>query len=188
MKHTHKKKSKFFTFIFSCVPGAAEMYMGFMNNGLSLLIIFMLACLMCWAWSDIFFLVLPIIWIYGFFHAWNVAGLDDEKFAEAEDVYIWEEFTEGRSISIPEEKVKKILPFALIFIGAGVLWNYLTRIILSMVPGEQWHFVYVLIDRIPGNVIAVICIVLGIRLIKGKKKQIDMESEEKMDGYDNESA
>ena len=31
-----QKKSKFFTFMFSFIPGAAEMYMGFMKQGVSL--------------------------------------------------------------------------------------------------------------------------------------------------------
>ena len=32
-----KKKNRFFTFIFSCMPGAGEMYMGFMNRGVSMI-------------------------------------------------------------------------------------------------------------------------------------------------------
>ena len=38
-----KKKSRFLTFIFSFLPGAAEMYMGFMKNGFSLMMIFFLS-------------------------------------------------------------------------------------------------------------------------------------------------
>ncbi len=38
------KKSRFFTFIFSFCPGAAEMYMGFMKNGVTLMAIFFLLC------------------------------------------------------------------------------------------------------------------------------------------------
>ena len=35
-----KKKNKFFTFLCSFLPGAAEMYMGFMKMGISLLVVF----------------------------------------------------------------------------------------------------------------------------------------------------
>ena len=38
-----KKKNKFFTFIFSLLPGAAEMYMGFMKNGLSMMVMFFIS-------------------------------------------------------------------------------------------------------------------------------------------------
>ena len=36
-----QKKNKFFTFMFSFIPGAAEMYMGFMKQGISLMTLFM---------------------------------------------------------------------------------------------------------------------------------------------------
>ena len=35
-----KKKNRFFTFCFSLMPGAAEMYMGFLKTGLSLMVTF----------------------------------------------------------------------------------------------------------------------------------------------------
>ena len=38
-----QKKNKFFTFIFSFMPGAAEMYMGFMKQGVCLLALFLLS-------------------------------------------------------------------------------------------------------------------------------------------------
>ena len=37
-----KKKNRFLTFCFSMLPGAAEMYMGFMKTGVSLMSLFML--------------------------------------------------------------------------------------------------------------------------------------------------
>ena len=36
----YRKKNKFLTFIFALLPGAAEMYMGFMKMGLTLLSLF----------------------------------------------------------------------------------------------------------------------------------------------------
>ena len=38
-----KKKSRFLTFCFSLLPGAGEMYMGFMRMGLSLMLLFILS-------------------------------------------------------------------------------------------------------------------------------------------------
>ena len=37
-----KKKSRFLSFCFSFLPGAAEMYMGFMKTGMSLMLVFFL--------------------------------------------------------------------------------------------------------------------------------------------------
>ncbi|MCI8355555.1 MAG: hypothetical protein HFI47_10905, partial [Lachnospiraceae bacterium] len=38
-----KKKSRFLTFCFSMLPGAGEMYMGFMRTGVSLMLLFFLS-------------------------------------------------------------------------------------------------------------------------------------------------
>ena len=40
MTMVQKKKNKTFTFLCSFLPGAAEMYMGFMKNGLTLMLLF----------------------------------------------------------------------------------------------------------------------------------------------------
>ena len=47
-----RKKSKGWTFIFSLLPGAGEMYMGFMKQGLSLMTIFATLCAVG-IWLDI---------------------------------------------------------------------------------------------------------------------------------------
>ena len=72
-----KKKNKFFTFIFSLLPGAAEMYMGFMKNGLSMMIIFFITFLPMAAFNSMEFMMLlsAVVWFYGFFHARNSAAL-----------------------------------------------------------------------------------------------------------------
>ena len=177
MIHTQKKKNKFFTFICSLVPGAAEMYMGFLKNGLSLLILCMICILLCGAFSELFLVPLAIVWIYGFFHAWNIAGLDDEDFGACSDVYVWEEFTDGRDISLPEDKIKKIAPVALLFVGFGILWNFVFSIVIKFIPGDYWNIFYPIIKGVPGLVFAVLFIILGFRLLKGKKQQLYIEHE-----------
>ena len=92
-----KKKSRFFTFIFSMLPGAAEMYMGFMKNGLSLMIIFFISFVPMILFNSLEFMLLlsAVLWFYGFFHARNIASLDDTYFDQLED---------GRSSAISSGK------------------------------------------------------------------------------------
>ena len=177
MIHTQKKKNKFFTFIFSMVPGAAEMYMGFLKNGLSLLLVCMVCVFLCGGFGELFLVPLAITWIYGFFHAWNIAGLNDEDFYASRDEYIWEEFIDPRDFSIPEDKVKKVLPIALLFVGFGIVWNYVFSIVINFIPGDYWNIVYPIVKGIPGLVFAILFIILGFKLLKEKKKQIDLEDE-----------
>ena len=53
------RKNSFFTFLFSFVPGAGEMYMGFMKQGLSLMTLFLgfwlFAFYLIWMHFSLFF-------------------------------------------------------------------------------------------------------------------------------------
>ena len=51
LKMKTKKKNRFLTFCFSCLPGAAEMYMGFMKMGLSLMLVFFAIIIIGKAWA-----------------------------------------------------------------------------------------------------------------------------------------
>ena len=74
-----RKKKKFLTFCFSLLPGAGEMYLCFMKQGISLMGIFFLV----WALSGMLNLpallfVQPVIWFYSFFHVHNLNSLPEE--------------------------------------------------------------------------------------------------------------
>ena len=85
-----KKKSRFLSFCFSFLPGAAEMYMGFMKTGMSLMLVFfLLIAFSGWIQQTIIVLFDVVVWFYGFFHANHLAGLSDEEFAQVEDEYIF---------------------------------------------------------------------------------------------------
>ena len=85
-----RKKNKFLTFCCSLLPGAGEMYLGFMKQGVSLMGIFFLI----WAVSGILNLpallfVQPVIWFYSFFHVHNLNSMPDEEFYAVEDDYLF---------------------------------------------------------------------------------------------------
>ena len=64
-----KKKSKFVTFCFSLLPGAAEMYMGFMKMGVSLMSLFFLIIMLGMLMNQgIIVMAGIVVWFYGFFH------------------------------------------------------------------------------------------------------------------------
>ena len=176
MKHIPTRRNKFFTFIFSFCPGAAEMYMGFLHNGLSLLAVFMLIVLLCIVFSEAFVVFLALVYIYAFFHAWSIVALDDENFSTSEDVYIWEEFIDGREINLPKEKIRKFLPVAMLLIGIAILWEYVFSIVIKFIPGDYWNIVYPIIKDIPGCVFALLCIIYGFKLLKTKKDELDIDS------------
>ena len=170
-----KKKSRFFTFMFSLLPGAAEMYMGFMKNGFTLMVLFFLSFVPMLFFSSLDFLMVlgVVIWFYGFFHARNYAGMADEEFAAMDDHYIWEEFTEFKGVKLANNTTRKVVAAVLIVLGLGQLWSYFSSLIYSLIPGAYWDELYPVVKEIPQVLIAVLFVIAGIAMIRGKKKELN---------------
>ncbi len=170
-----KKKNKTLTFIFSLLPGAAEMYMGLMKNGLSLMLLFFASFMLptMLRAGDIFIALVFVVWFYGFFHARNIAGSNEEEFAAIKDMYIWEEFGGQNAIKLDSKRANKILAAILIIIGVSALWNNVFDIVCRYIPENIWDEIYPIISAVPGVVVAILIIVAGIMLIKGKKESIE---------------
>lgn len=177
-----KKKSRFLSFCFSFLPGAAEMYMGFMKAGISLMLVFfLLIAVSGWIRQTIIVLFDVVVWFYGFFHANHLASLSDEEFAQVEDEYLFgmDSFLGAKGYV---EKHQKWVAYGLIFVGVCFLWNTSTNLLRNILP-EQYDFIPRMMWRIgsyaPSIVIGAGIIFLGVRLLNGKKMEIVPE-EEKM--------
>ena len=167
-----KKKNGLFTFICSFVPGAAEMYMGFMKMGVSLMAVFFLSFMIpsVLRASDVFIGFAFIIWFYGFFHARNIAACDDESFMQLEDQYIWSSIFESKTISVSNETARKWIAGILIVVGCGILWNNFYQLLCGLIPDVVWEAVEPVLDKVPQIVVAVLIIAIGLKMIRGKKE------------------
>lgn len=183
-----KKKNNLFTFICSFFPGAAEMYMGFMKLGLSLMGTFAFACaLTAVGIAESFFFLVIVIWAYGFFHARNLASTSEEDFRTLQDHLIFEEFGEF-SFRKPEgKKCRKWAAVSMIFIGLSILWKNFSGFLYRLIPRSQWNTLSPLVDRFPETVLSILIILIGIRLIRGKKAELEPEKKGKElpDSYEN---
>ncbi len=167
-----KKKNRGLTFVFSLIPGAAEMYMGFMRNGLSLMIIFALSIVLpiVLRLSDVFFVAIPITYAFSFFHARNVAHMDDDEFMAMEDNTVWDEFSDGR-MRVTSSTQRKILAAVLILCGLAALWQSAESLMWELIP-DIWRDINPAIHAMPRMVIAVVIIIIGIHLVRGKKREL----------------
>ena len=173
-----QKKSKFLTFIFSFIPGAAEMYMGFMKQGISLMMVF-IACFLIIPLSrgidllEMLAMSAIVVWFYSFFHARNVAALPEEDFYALEDCFIWEGLMEKKNFKISSPTIRKWAAGILIVIGTVILWDNFSNVVYHLIPNRYWDELYPIINRIPQVVIAVLIIIIGLKLISGKKEEIN---------------
>lgn len=176
-----KKKSKVFTFICSFMPGAAEMYMGFMRNGLSITGLFFATIMLVVLLSldDVFICFVFDTWLFGFFHARNLASADDAEIEKLEDIPVWEEYTDWKSFKLNEKHGNKWIAWALIIVGIIVLINNFEYIISGFVPNSIWYnYIEPYTSSIPGIILAILFIIGGIKLIKGKKEELGLDNPE----------
>ena len=81
-----RKKGKLMTFLWSLIPGAGEMYLGFFKTGVSLMAAFViLLSLSGFLQLNVLSLLAPVDWLYSFFHANNINALPDDEFYALED-------------------------------------------------------------------------------------------------------
>ena len=180
-----KKKSGFWTFIFSLLPGAAEMYMGFMKMGVSLMGLFLgLFIIGGFFGQSIFVLADIVVWFYAFFHAHNLRAMDDEEFYALEDDYLFHLDGSGKEFwnKMTVSRYRKLAAVVLILIGISILWNNLLDLIWYIIPDFMQDFVSVLSYRLPQTVLGIAIIVAGVWMIRGKKRELLDEKEEEEDG------
>lgn len=176
-----KKKNGFMTFICSLVPGAGEMYLGFMKEGLSIM------CLTFGMFIGSTFLNIDwliyaviIIWFYSLFNVHNKVSLADEEFYMLEDHYLFQLeslLPEGR-LSV---KQNRVFGWILLFLGLSIIWRpsiqNLLAVIRTYISADFAQVVGNYLYSIPQFVIAAILIISGVRMILKKKSDLDMEQE-----------
>lgn len=182
-----KKKNGFLTFVFSLLPGAGEMYMGFMKQGVTLMgAFFLLIFLASWLRLGPLLYALPVLWCYGFFHVHNLKNLPDEEFYAIEDDYLFhldQILPKKKNGKSWDTKSKKVVAVILIIIGAVILWENLTDLICWLLPSYLMNWYYNMMNMLPQMVIAVLLIAGGIWLIRGKKQELEEQEEtEREDG------
>lgn len=171
-----KQKKGFLLFICSLLPGAGELYMGFRKMGMSITLLFwgIIACATISGFDELTFL-LPVLWLYSFFNAHNLKSLSNEEFLAIEDHYILVDLlvndAEVQSGAIIK-KYRGLLAGILILFGICGLLNVIIDMLYGFLPADALEIIQNIRYMIPGFAISLALIVLGIKLILGKKEEL----------------
>lgn len=177
-----KKKNRFLLFCFSFLPGAGEMYYGFMKTGVSLLALFAFTIMLTmYTNMGVLGLATMVIWVYGFFHANNLGSLSDEEFYRLEDAYLFG-MKENELDSVKDfvmGKYHKVFAAFLILVGVSMLWQTFCRFLRHIVGSEFYYKYFAVFTQaigtdVPRLLVSILIIWIGIRLIMGKKKELDI--------------
>lgn len=176
------KKSKFWTFIFSFIPGGGQMYLGLMRKGLSIMFLFALVIAVAsFLQLGFLFILLPVIWFYSFFDTMNLKAYTQEEIRAMDDRFIFD--LDGMLKGDWKATLQKRHLLAggiCIFIGIYILFvNFINPILYRLDYVPDW--VYTVIRQLPTLAIAVIIVCLGLYLIRGGKKKTEYVSPEEDD-------
>ncbi len=175
------KKSGFWTFLFSLLPGAGEMYLGFLKQGASIMIAFwgVFALISGFNLNFLIFL-LPVLWIYSFFHTHNLRALPDEEFYTIEDRILFFDTCDEYSCQNMKDffqRHKTATAWVLILLGISLLWNSLLDFLGWFLPNALYNVLNSFSYNLPQIFIAVAIIAFGLYLISGKKDQLNKEQD-----------
>lgn len=167
------KKNGILTFLFAFVPGAGQMYQGYMKRGLSLITLFFL-CIMAGMLLEPLVLTALIVWMYSIFDTFNLRAQFIAGTAPADD-YLVHFNTKDTRLTLFFRDSHKLVGWGLIALGAMVAYQ---NIIMRVLGDVMWRWgqnspffraVYLMLDELPEVVVCVALIVCGVWLVRGPK-------------------
>lgn len=177
-----RKKSRFIVFILSFIPGAGEMYMGFMKMGLSLMLGFMILTAIVGVTNLGALSIFPIaVYAYSFFHANNLATMDDMAFRNVPDEYLFGfDGIDHMRLKL-EGRNRTIAAVILIVLGVMMLWQVVFNLLCDIFGWDSVFLsavYYFVRDELPRAVVGIGIIWAGLVLIRGKRVPIEEEDRE----------
>ena len=178
-------KNGFLTFCCAFVPGAGQMYQGYMKRGLSLILT---ACCIGMVSSLLnpVLLLLVVVWMYSFFDTFNLRAqiLADTA---PEDDYLIHFDPRDRRLARALLDSHKLVGWALIAFGALIAYE---NIIMNLLNDVLWRWgrdsvvfraFYLVMDRLPDVVLCVALILCGAWLVRGPQKAGKKQAEAQED-------
>lgn len=184
------KKNKILFFLFSLIPGAAHMYIGLVKRGLVIMLALVAgAGLAMMADTPAFLLVLPVLWFYSFFDAWKKYHLPEEKLAKVQDDFMFflnampeNVRSDPRFKKVASANVLKVGGIVAVIAGAYLIWDQIIVRVLSRLLSDTGAEILSQISyKLPQVAVAVILIVVGIKLISHKKRELERKNNEEED-------
>ena len=176
------KKNGILTFLFAFVPGAGQMYQGYMKRGLSLITLFFL-CIMAGMLLEPLVLTALIVWMYSFFDTFNLRAQIIAENAPADDYLVHINWKDKRMQDFMMDS-HKLLGWGLIALGGLVAYE---NVIMRVFGDVMWRWgqnnpvfraFYLMLDELPQIVTCVALIVCGLWLVRGPKGKKAEEPED----------
>lgn len=178
-------KNGLLTLLFAFIPGAGEMYQGYMKRGLSLVLMFCAVAMLAMLFSPIAFFLL-VIFMYSFFDTLNLRAQIALGNAPTDDYLIHLDPKDKRLARLMLDS-HKLVGWVLIAFGALIAYE---NIIMDLLNDVLWRWgrdsvvfraFYLVMDKLPDVVLCVALILCGAWLVRGPKKADKKQAEAQED-------
>ena len=169
------KKNGILTLLFACIPGAGQMYQGYMKRGLSLITMFCLFIILgSTTGLDALVVGCIVVYMYSFFDTFNLRAQIIAENAPADDYLVHINWKDKRMQDFMMDS-HKLLGWGLIALGGLVAYE---NIIMRVFGDVMWRWgqnnpvfraIYLMLDELPQIVTCVALIVCGLWLVRGPK-------------------
>lgn len=157
------KKNGFLTFIFACIPGAGQMYYGYMQRGLSIAMMLILCVMAATVIQPLLFLCL-VIWMYSFFDTYDLIRHMAAGEPKEDSLLVLGNYEEVKKL-VPQHN--RLIGWGLIGFGVWALYdlligNWVYKILTNVLGyGHAWD----IINGIPNLVVGGLLVFAGFKLL-----------------------
>lgn len=164
-------KNGLLTLLFAFIPGAGQMYQGYMKRGLSLMLMCCAICVLAVLFSPIAFFLL-LVFMYSFFDTLNLRAQIALGNAPADDYLVHLDPKDKRLARLLLDS-HKLVGWLLIAFGALIAYQNLIMNTLGDLVYRWGHSspvfraLYLVMASLPDVVVCVVLIICGVWLVKG---------------------
>ncbi len=169
------QKNGFLTLCFSFIPGAGQMYQGYMKRGVTQVLLFVIPLMIGGVFLPVLMVLSAVVYMYSFFDSLNLrAQLRQGIVPEDTFLFSWDG---GEDLARLVESRHHLIGWALVLLGvAGLYQSFVSPWLYSLRDLIGWdtalgQLLTQVIRSIPGLAVGLVFIGLGIWLIKGGKKK-----------------
>lgn len=157
------KKNAFLTFIFACIPGAGQMYYGYMKRGLSMITFFCLF-IMAGTLVDVLVVGSVIVWMYSFFDTYDLIRHMAAGEPKEDSLLVLGNYEEIKKM-VPQHN--RLIGWGLVGFGVWALYEtFISTWLYTLLCNLMGNgYAYDIISGIPNVVIAALLIFAGLKLL-----------------------
>ena len=166
-------KNGLLTLLFAFIPGAGQMYQGYMKRGLSLMLMCCVIGVLAMLFAPIA-LFLMLVFMYSFFDTLNLRAQIALGNAPADDYLVHLDPKDKRLARLLLDS-HKLVGWCLIAIGALIAYEQIIMNTLGDIlwrwgqKAPVWRAIYLVMDQLPEVVLCVALILCGIWLVRGPR-------------------